>query len=68
MTGQEKAGEAVVKRQYMGCAGRAANGINTVHLSYMRARTGHAPIDARRWIPQEHIGDPVKSLVMGPPY
>jgi SRSO17 transposase len=31
-TGQEKAGEATagVKRQYMGCAGRVANGINTV--------------------------------------
>jgi SRSO17 transposase len=34
-TGQEKAGTATagVKRQYMGCAGRVANGINTVHLS-----------------------------------
>jgi len=45
-----------------------ANGINTVHLSYVRAGTGHAPIDARQWIPQEHIEDPVKSLVMGLPY
>jgi SRSO17 transposase len=42
-TGQEKAGEAAgVKRQYMGCAGRVANGINTVHLSYVREGTGHA--------------------------
>ena len=65
MTGQEKAGEAGVKRQYMGCAGRVANGINTVHLSYVRARTGHALIGARQWIPQEHIEDPVKSLVHG---
>lgn len=34
-TGQEKSGEATagVKRQYMGCAGRVANGINTVHVS-----------------------------------
>jgi SRSO17 transposase len=34
-TGQEKQGTctAGVKRQYMGCAGRVANGINTVHLS-----------------------------------
>jgi SRSO17 transposase len=34
-TGQEKQGTATagVKRQYMGCAGRVANGINTVHLS-----------------------------------
>ena len=41
-TGQEKAGEATagVKRQYMGCAGRVANGINTVHLSYVREKTG----------------------------
>jgi len=42
-----------------------ADGINTVHLSYVRAGTGQAPIDARQWIPQEHIEDPVKSLVMG---
>ena len=68
-TGQQKAGEATagVKRQYMGCAGRVANGINTVHLSYVRARTGHALIGARQWIPREHIEDPVKSLVMGLP-
>ena len=68
-TGQEKAGEATagVKRQYMGCAGRVANGINTVHLSYVRARTGHALIGARQWIPREQIEDPVSSLVMGLP-
>jgi SRSO17 transposase len=68
-TGQEKQGEATagVKRQYMGCAGRVANGINTVHLSYIRERTGHALIGARQWIPREHIEDPVKSLVMGLP-
>jgi DDE superfamily endonuclease len=37
-TGQEKAGSATAgaKRQYMGCAGRVANGINTVHLCYVR--------------------------------
>jgi SRSO17 transposase len=48
-TGQEKAGEATcgVKRQYLGCAGRVANGINTVHLSYEREGTGHALIGAR---------------------
>ncbi|HMH93293.1 MAG TPA: transposase, partial [Streptosporangiaceae bacterium] len=68
-TGQEKAGEATagVKRQYMGCAGRVANGINTVHLSYVRASTGHALIGARQWIPREHIEDPVTSVVMGLP-
>jgi SRSO17 transposase len=68
-TGQEKAGEATagVKRQYLGCAGRVANGINTVHLSYVREKAGHALIGARQWIPAEHIDDPVKSLVMGLP-
>jgi SRSO17 transposase len=68
-TGQEKQGEATcgVKRQYLGCAGRVANGINTVHLAYVREGTGHALIGARQWIPREHIEDPVKSLVMGLP-
>jgi SRSO17 transposase len=68
-TGQQKQGEATagVKRQYMGCAGRVANGINTVHLSYVREQTGHALIGARQWIPREHITDPIKSLVMGLP-
>src|SRR5450755_2694017 len=68
-SGQEKKGEATcgVKRQHMGCAGGGDNGINTVHLSYVREKTGHALIGARQWIPAEHISDPVKSLVMGLP-
>src|SRR5439155_5800208 len=68
-TGQEKAGEATagVKRQYMGCAGRVANGINTVHLSYVREKSGHALIGARQWIPAEHVTDPVTSTGMGLP-
>jgi len=68
-TGQEKQGSATsgVKRQYMGCAGRVANGINTVHLSYVREKTGHALAGARQWIPAEDITDPVKSLVTGLP-
>ena len=68
-TGQEKQGSATagVKRQYMGCAGRVENGINTVHLSYVREEPGHALIGARQWIPAEHIEDPVKSLVTGLP-
>ena len=44
-----------------------ANGINTVHLSYVREKAGHALIGARQWIPREHIADPVKSLLMGLP-
>ena len=68
-TGQAKQGSrtAGVKRQYMGCAGRVANGINTVHLSYVREKTGHALAGARQWIPAEDIADPVKSLVTGLP-
>ena len=68
-TGQEKAGSATAgaKRQYMGCAGRVANGISTVHLCYVREGTGHALIGARQWIPREQIEDPVKSLVTGLP-
>ncbi len=68
-TGQEKQGArtAGVKRQYMGCAGRVANGINTVHLSYVRERTSHALIGARQWIPEEQVKDPVQSLVTGLP-
>ena len=68
-TGQQKQGVATagVKRHYLGCAGKVANGITTVHLSYVREKTGHALAGARQWIPAEHIDDPVKSLVMGLP-
>jgi len=68
-TGQEKVGQATagVKRQYLGCAGKVANGINTVHLSYVREGAGHTLIGARQWIPAEHIADPVKSLLRGLP-
>ena len=47
-TGQEKKGNSTagVKRQYMGCAGQVANGVNTVHCSYA-TRGGHALIGAR---------------------
>jgi hypothetical protein len=41
---------AGVKRQDLGCVGKVANGINTVHLAYAREGTGHALIGAREWI------------------
>jgi SRSO17 transposase len=68
-TSQVKQGSltAGVKRHYLGCVGKVANGITTVHLSYVRERTGHALIGARQWVPAEHLDDPVKSLVMGLP-
>jgi SRSO17 transposase len=68
-TGQVKQGEhtAGVKRHYLGCAGKVANGITTVHLAYVREQAGHALIAARQWIPREHIDDPVKQQIMGLP-
>ena len=47
--------------------GKVANGINTVHLSYVREGTGHALIGAREWIPAAHLDDPAKFLAMGLP-
>jgi SRSO17 transposase len=68
-TGQEKQGSATagVKRQYLGCAGRIANGINTVHLAYVREGTGHVLAGARQWIPAADITDPVRALRTGLP-
>jgi SRSO17 transposase len=68
-TGQVKQGEhtAGVKRHYLGCAGKVANGITTVHLAYVREQAGHALIAARQWIPREQTGDPGKQQMMGLP-
>ena len=68
-TGQEKAGTATagVQRQYLGCAGKVANGINTVHLAYVREHAGHALIGARQWIPAAQIDDPARSAATGLP-
>jgi SRSO17 transposase len=67
--GQVKAGTrtAGVKRQYLGCVGKVANRINTVHLAYVREGTRHALIGAREWIPAEHLKDPAKSAAMALP-
>jgi SRSO17 transposase len=59
---------AGVQRQYLGCAGKVANGINTAHLAYVREHAGHALIGARQWIPAAQIGDPVRSAAMGLPW
>src|SRR5512132_906593 len=57
-SGQEKAGDdtAGVQRQYLGCAGRVANGINVVYASYA-APAGHAVIAARLYVPAGWAGD-----------
>jgi hypothetical protein len=44
-----------------------AAGINTVHLSYVREKTGHALVGARQWVPEQDIASPVQSLVTGLP-
>src|SRR5262249_15413262 len=58
---------AGVKRHYLGCAGKVANGITTVHVAYVRERAGHALIAARQWIPREQADDPAKQQAMGLP-
>lgn len=56
-SGQERKGEvtAGVQRQYMGCAGRIANGVNTVYCSYATTG-GHALVGARVYVPADPIG------------
>ncbi|MGW6498701.1 IS701 family transposase [Nonomuraea angiospora] len=68
-SGQEKKGTATagVKRQHMGCAGGIDNGINLVHLAYIRTGAGHTLIGSRQWIPAEQISDPVKAITTGLP-
>jgi SRSO17 transposase len=67
-SGQEKAGEhtAGVKRQYLGCAGRVANGINVVFASYA-ALAGHAIIAARLYVPGDWAGDSERRAAAGIP-
>src|SRR5262249_61349063 len=67
-SGQEKAGEhtAGVKRQYLGCAGRVANGINVVYASYA-ALSGHAIIEARLYVPKDWANDHQRRKAAGIP-
>jgi SRSO17 transposase len=64
----EKAGEhtAGVKRQYLGCAGRVANGINVVYASYA-APAGHAIIAARLYVPRDWADDSGRRAAAGIP-
>lgn len=58
-SGHQKQGTATAgaKRQYMGCAGRVANGVNTVYCTYATTG-GHALVGARIWVPAEQLQDP----------
>lgn len=65
-SGQEKSGEATAgaQRQYMGCAGRIANGVNTVYCSYATPG-GHALVGARLYIPADQLDDPERREALG---
>jgi SRSO17 transposase len=67
-SGQAKAGTATagVKRQYMGCAGRVANGVNTVYCCYATP-IGHALVDARIWVPADQLDDAARRSALGIP-
>jgi SRSO17 transposase len=67
-SGQEKAGchTAGVKRQYLGCAGRVANGINVVYASYA-APSGHAVVGARLYVPKDWADDRGRRAAAGIP-
>jgi SRSO17 transposase len=67
-SGQEKQGQATagVKPQYMGCAGRIANGVNTVYCSYATPG-GHALIGARIYLPKDQLTDPDRRAALGIP-
>lgn len=67
-SGQEKQGESTAgaKRQYMGCAGRVANGVNTVYCSYATPG-GHALVGARIYVPEEHLADVEHRTALGIP-
>jgi SRSO17 transposase len=67
-SGQQKQGEATagVKRQYMGCAGRIANGVNTVYCSYATTG-GHALVGARIWVPEDQLSDTDRRAALGVP-
>lgn len=65
-SGQEKQGQATagVQRQYMGCAGRIANGVNTVYCSYATP-AAHALVGARIYVPAGQLDDPDRRAALG---
>ncbi|MFL6145113.1 MAG: transposase [Labedaea sp.] len=67
-SGQPKQGVAPagVRRQYMGCAGRIANGVNTVYCSNATPG-GHALLGARIWVPEDQLTDTDRRAALGIP-
>jgi SRSO17 transposase len=65
-SGDEKTGTATcgVKRQYVGCAGKVANAVNFVNVTYSTPK-GHALIGSKLYIPTEHLDDDSTRAAMG---
>ncbi len=65
-SGHEKQGQATagVQRQYMGCAGRIANGVNTVYCTYATPGA-HALVGARIYVPAAQLDDPDRRAALG---
>lgn len=65
-SGQQKQGTetAGVFRQYMGCAGQVANGVNTVYCSYATPG-GHALVGGRIYVPADQLADPERRAQLG---
>ncbi|GAA3522985.1 IS701 family transposase [Amycolatopsis ultiminotia] len=64
--GQEKTGDATVgvQRQYIGCVGRIANGVNTAYCCYATPR-GHALVGARIYVLADQMADPDRRTACG---
>jgi SRSO17 transposase len=67
-SGHQKQGNATagVTRQYMGCAGRVANGVNTVYCTFATPG-GHSLVGARIWVPADQLQDPDRRAALGIP-
>lgn len=67
-TGQPKQDTATagVNASTWGCAGRVANGVNTVHCSYATPQD-HALIGVRLYIPADQLDDPARRAELGIP-
>lgn len=65
-SGQKKQGCATagVQRQYMGCAGRVENGVNTVYCTYATP-AGHALVGASVYLPAHQLDDPDRREQLG---
>lgn len=51
-------------RQYMGCTGQVAGGVNTVYCSYATPG-GHALVGAKLYLPQAQLDDPDRRTALG---